>query len=264
MKWGLALSGGAARGLAHIGVIEVLEENSISIDVVSGTSMGAIIGAAYAAGRTAMELKSEALGLSWEQMALLTDINPFQPSGIFGIRKIRRKLKDIIGDPDFKDLKKPFACVATDIFTGESVVMSRGKVVDAVLASMALPLIFKVPKMGRQYLVDGGISNPLPAAVCRNLGSDKVIGVNVLKDLVMPVKKADRAGKNTRPPNVFQVLSYVIYIASGHLAEVGVKESDIAIEPDMTGIHLADFHLADKAIECGRKAALQLLHEIGQ
>jgi NTE family protein len=225
--------------------------------------MGAIIGAAYAAGRTAGELRAEALELGWDKMAPLIDINPFQPSGIFGIRRVKRKLRSLMGDPDFTDLKKPFACVATDIFTGEAVVLSTGKVVDAVLASMALPLIFKVPKMGRRYLVDGGITNPLPAGVCREMGAEKVIGVNVLKHLVMPVDKRSGTGVIARPPNIFHVLSQVIYIASGHLAEAGAKESDVAIEPDMSGIHLADFHLAEKAIGCGRQATHQRLKELG-
>ncbi|MGI2336190.1 MAG: patatin-like phospholipase family protein [Dehalogenimonas sp.] len=263
MKLGLALSGGSARGLAHVGVIEVLENNNIPIGVVSGTSMGAIIGAAYARGISAVELKAQALDTGWQKLAPLIELNPLQTSGLFGVRRIKRKLKDLIGDPDFTELEKPFACVATDIFTGEAVTLSSGKVVDAVLASMALPLIFKVPKMGRRYLVDGGITDPLPVGVCRNLGADKVIAVNVLKELVLPVPKRNhRTTGDLKPPNIFQVLSQVIYIASGHLAAVGLKEADVAIEPDMTGIHLADFNLASKAVTCGERAAEKALVDI--
>jgi NTE family protein len=265
VKLGLALSGGAARGLAHIGVIEVLERNNIPVEVVTGTSMGAIIGAAYSRGLSAAELKAQALDIGWQQLAPLIELNPLQTSGIFGVRRVKRKLRNLIGDPDFSDLEKPFACVATDIFTGEAVTLSSGKVLDAVLASMALPLIFKVPKMGRRYLVDGGITDPLPVGVCRNLGADKVIAVNVLKDLALSVSKRNGGTRvELKPPNIFQVLSQVIYIASGHLAATGLKQADVAIEPDMTGIHLADFNLAGQAVICGEKAAEQALKVIRQ
>lgn len=263
MKLGLALSGGAARGLAHIGVIEVLERNNIPVEVITGTSMGAIIGAAYARGLSAAEIKTQALDLSWQKLAPMIELNPFQPSGIFGVRRIKRKLRDFIGDPDFGELEKPFACVATDIFTGEAVALSSGKVLDAVLASMALPLIFKVPKMGRRYLVDGGITDPLPVGVCRKLGADKVIAVNVLKDLVMPVaKRTSRPAAELRSPNIFHVLSQVIYIASGHLAAAGLRDADVAIEPDMTGIHLADFNRVREAIVCGDTSAEKAVEAI--
>lgn len=262
MRLGLALSGGAARGLAHIGVIEVLERNHVPIDVVTGTSMGAIIGAAYARGLSAADLKAQALDIGWQKLAPLIELNPLQTSGIFGVRRIKRKLKDLIGDPDFSDLEKPFACVATDIFSGEAVTLASGKVLDAVLASMALPVIFKVPKMGRRYLVDGGITDPLPVGVCRSLGADKVIGVNVLKHLVMPVSRRKHPLVPEHPPNIFQVLSQVIYIASGHLAQSGLKEADVAIEPDMTGIHLADFNRAQEAVICGETAADRAMEDI--
>ncbi len=263
MKLGLALSGGAARGLAHIGVIEVLEREGINIDMVAGTSMGAIIGAAYARGLSAAEIKAKALGISSDKLAHLIDLNPLQTSGIFGIRRIKRKLREIIGDPDFSELKKPFACVATDIYSGEEVVFTSGKVLDAVLASMALPLIFKVPKMGRRYLVDGGIVDPLPVMPCKSLGADKVIAVNVLKHLILPSHRRDKSGRSPEhPPNILSVLSQVVYIASAHLAADGIKDADVAIEPDMTGIHLGDFSLARDAILRGEMAGVDAVAEI--
>ncbi len=252
MKLGLALSGGAARGLAHIGVIEVLEHESIQIDMVAGTSMGAIIGAAYARGLSAAELKAVALDLGWKRLAPLVDFNPLQTSGLIGGRRIRKKLESIIGDVTFSDLKRPFACVATDIISGEEVVFTRGRVLDAVMASMALPIVFKVPRLGRRYLVDGGLSDPLPVTPLKKLGADKVIAVNVLKNL--GISPLPRHG-----PNFFQVANQVIYIASAHLAETGMKAADVSIEPDMTGIHLADFGLAGEAILRGELAATEAM-----
>ena len=263
MKLGLAHSGGAARGLAHVGVIEVLEREGIEIDMVAGTSMGAIIGAAYARGLSAAEIKTAALDLGWRKLAPLVDLNPLQTSGLIGARRIRKKLESIIGDLDFSELKIPFACVATDIISGEAVVFTKGPVLDAVLASMALPLVFKVPRLGRRYLVDGGISDPLPVAPLKSLGADKVIAVNVLKNLgISLVHRNHRHPLPKHPPNFLQVANQVIYIASAHLAAAGMKEADVAIEPDMTGIHLADFGLAQEAIHRGEMAAVDAMPAI--
>ncbi|AKG52701.1 YchK [Dehalogenimonas sp. WBC-2] len=261
MKLGLALSGGAARALAHIGVIEVLEREGIGIDMVTGTSMGAIVGAAFARGVPVEDIKAEALDLTWRSLLPLVDLNPFQTSGIIGARNIRKKLKSIIGDLDFKELKMPFACVATDLISGEEVVFKSGSVLDAVLASMSLPLVFKVPRVGRRYLVDGGISDPLPVVPLKELGADKIIAVNVLKNLGIDTSKK-KSGQRKKAPNFLQVANQVIYIASAHLAEVGVKAADVAIEPDMGGIHLADFNMAAEAIQCGEKCAVDMLPQI--
>jgi NTE family protein len=256
LKLGLALSGGAARGLAHVGVIEVLERENIKIDMVSGASVGAIIGAAFARGLSAAAIKEHALDLSWPKLVRLFEFSPFKTSGFTGTSRVREKLKSIIGDQDFSDLQKPFVCVATDIISGEEVVFTQGSVLDAVLASMALPLVFKVPHLGRRYLVDGGISDPLPVIPLRALGADKVIAVNVLKDLGISVPQSNQGSALPKhPPNFFQVANQVIYIASAHLAEAGIKQADVAIEPDMTGIHLVDFRLASEAILRGKTAA---------
>lgn len=256
MKLGLALSGGAARGLAHVGVIEVLEREGILIDMVAGTSMGAIIGAAYARGLTAAQIKNHALDLSWPKLVRLFEFNPLKTSGFTGTRRVREKLKEIIGDLDFSEMKRPFTCVATDIISGEEVVFSTGSVLDAVLASMALPLVFKVPRLGRHYLVDGGITDPLPVGPLKALGADKVIAVNVLRGLGISASgHGHGADVPKHAPNFVQVASQVIYIASAHLAAGGLSLADVAIEPDMTGIHLADFGMASEAILRGEKAA---------
>jgi NTE family protein len=256
MKLGLALSGGAARGLAHVGVIEVLERENIQVDMVAGASMGAIIGAAYAAGQNAAELKHHALDLSWPKLVRLFEFNPLRTSGFTGTRRVREKLKSIIGDREFSQLQKPFACVATDIISGEEVVFNQGSVLDAVLASMALPLVFKVPRMGRRYLVDGGISDPLPVGPLKELGADKTIAVNVLRGLgILPRGFGTDEGTPKHAPNFVRVATQVIYIASAHLAEAGLKQADVAIEPDMTGIHLADFGMAREAILRGETSA---------
>jgi NTE family protein len=263
MKLGLALSGGAARGLAHVGVIEVLERENVTIDCVAGTSMGAIIGAAYARGLTASQIKDHALDLSWPKLVRLFEFNPLKTSGFTGTRRVREKLREIIGDLDFSQMKRPFTCVATDIISGDEVVFSKGSVLDAVLASMTLPLVFKVLRVGRRYLVDGGVSDPLPVNPIKAIGADRVIAVNVLKNLgISLTDPGKRSTLPKHPPNFFQVANQVIYIASAHLAEAGMKAADVAIEPDMTGIHLADFGLAQEAISRGQTAAEAAMPEI--
>ncbi|APV45455.1 NTE family protein [Dehalogenimonas formicexedens] len=256
MKLGLALSGGAARGLAHVGVIDVLERENVRIDCVAGTSMGAIIGAAYARGLTASQIRDHALDLSWPKLVRLFEFNPLRTSGFTGTRRVREKLTEIIGDLDFSELSRPFACVATDIISGDEVVFTKGSVVDAVLASMALPLVFKVLRVGRRYLVDGGVSDPLPVNPLKAIGADRVIAVNVLKNLGISLPdRGRRSALPKHPPNFFQVANQVIYIASAHLAEAGLAQADVAIEPDMAGIHLADFGMASEAIQRGQAAA---------
>jgi NTE family protein len=176
---GYALGGGAARGLFHIGVLGVLEEHGIYPDVIAGTSMGAIIGALYASGLSAGELKKMAIDLDWKQIIRMTDIAlPF--NGLIQGKKITALLRSILKDKDFDQMKKEFACVATDLTTGEEVVMDHGSLIEAVRASISIPLIFTPVKAGGRFLVDGGLVNVVPVSVCRDMGATFIIGVNAL------------------------------------------------------------------------------------
>jgi NTE family protein len=176
---GYALGGGAARGLFHIGVLGVLEEHGIYPDVIAGTSMGAIIGALYASGLSAGELKKMAIDLEWKQIIRMTDIAlPF--NGLIQGKKITALLRSILKDKDFDQLKKEFACVATDLTTGEEVVINHGSLIEAVRASISIPLIFTPVKANGRFLVDGGLVNVVPVSVCREMGATFTIGVNAL------------------------------------------------------------------------------------
>jgi predicted acylesterase/phospholipase RssA len=176
---GYALGGGAARGLFHIGVLGVLEEHGIYPDVIAGTSMGAIIGALYASGLSAGELKKMAIDVDWKQLIRMTDI-ALPVNGLIQGKRITSLLKSILKDTDFAQLKKEFACVATDLTTGEEVVINQGSLIDAVRASISIPLIFTPIKSNGRFLVDGGLVNVVPVSVCRAMGANFVIGVNVL------------------------------------------------------------------------------------
>jgi NTE family protein len=180
-KIGYALGGGAARGLSHIGVLKVLEEHSIFPDIVAGTSMGALVGALYAGGINVTDIEQFALRLDWKRLMFLADMT-LPISGLIGGKRVISLLKSIIGDLTFSQLKYEFACVATDIKTGEQVVLREGSLIEAVRASISLPGIFTPVRIKGRYLVDGGLINEVPVSVCREMGAEYVIGVNVIPE----------------------------------------------------------------------------------
>jgi NTE family protein len=262
-KVGLALSGGGARGLAHVGVLDMLKKEGISIDLIAGTSSGAIIGAAYAWSQDTDRMIQDALEANWKKMAPLID--PSMPrTGLIKGKKIRDLIATYVGgDVKFSDLKIPFACVATDIDTGEEVVINSGPVPDALRASISIPGIFTVVKHGDRYVVDGGLTTPVPVEVVRRMGADFIIAVNVNPDV------SGRMGKTYRhrieahkEPNIIQVIMQSIYIttyAAGHHA---LEKADIVIVPDLAHIGGSDFNRAPEMITRGREAAQKAIPEI--
>jgi NTE family protein len=268
-KVGLALSSGGARGLAHIGVLEILERQAIPISTISGTSIGAIIGAIYAQGKNADEIKKIALNLKWRELAGLFAITPHY-TGFLSDRKIRSRLKEIIGEEDFSELKIPFACVATDITTGERVTIKQGPVLEAVIASMLWPVIFRPVRWHGRYLVDGGIVDPVPVGALKDTSADLIIASNVIID---PVKRA----KNTQvkaegqketgaaqAPNIFNTMMQFINITHYQAVERSINGADIIIKPSVTGIGLGDFLHASECIYRGRLAAQASMPKIKQ
>lgn len=262
-KIGLALSGGAARGLAHIGVIEVLEREGIPIDVIAGTSAGAIIGASYAWDRDVPRIVRDALDANWKKMTPLLDL-AFPKTGLLKGQKLRALLASYVGgDTTFADLQIPFACVATDIDTGEEVILNRGSVAEALRASISLPGIFTVVHHRGRYLVDGGLTTPVPIEMARDMGADFIIGVNVNPDV------ANRLGKTSqkrveahKEPNIFQVITQSIYITTYSLASAALASADIVIEPELGYINLADFNKVPEILDVGRHATEAVIPEI--
>jgi len=189
-KLGYALGGGAARGLFHIGVLSVLEEYGITPDIIAGTSMGSVIGAMYASGLKTSDLKQIACSIDWKQIIRLTDIVALPRHGLIQGKRIVALLKSILGDTDFSKLTCKYAAVATDLYTGQQVVLTKGSLIEAIRASFSIPGIFTPVHYEGNYLVDGGLVNVVPVSVCRDLGADFVIGINVIPDPsseVMPV-----------------------------------------------------------------------------
>ena len=181
VKIGYALGGGAARGLSHIGVLKVLDEHGISPDIIAGTSIGAIVGALYAGGYEPSEIEQLVLGLDWKKLVYLVDMT-LPLSGLLQGKRVVSLLKSILGDLTFSQLRCDFACVATDIINGEQVVLRDGSLIEAVRASISIPGIFTPVAIKGRYLVDGGLINAVPVSVCREMGAEYVIGVNVIPE----------------------------------------------------------------------------------
>ena len=180
MKIGLALGSGAARGWAHIGVIQALEEMGIEIDIVSGCSIGSYVGAAYASGKLpALSEWVESL-TDWQVFALMGV--GFHKGGLVSGLKVFKALQDNFSFETFEELNKPFAAVATDLYSGREVNFMSGSVIEAVKASCAIPGLFPPLLYENRWLVDGGVVNPVPVNMCRLLGADVVIAVNLSAD----------------------------------------------------------------------------------
>ena len=237
---GLALSGGISRGPAHIGVLNVLAQAGISVDCVTGVSAGSIIGAAFCAGVPLEKMNELALRIGWRRIARLV----WPRRGFLSFKKLERFLIDLIGDVDFQQLKIPFAVVATDLLSGEPLVITEGRVASAVHASCAVPgFVEPVEREGR-LLGDGGISCNLPGKQVRALGADYVIGV----DLMQPHLRR-RMG-----PFRFGVLALETMIErSGG----GLDYVDCLIQPQLAGFNSLVFSQGEFLIERGEVAARQ-------
>jgi NTE family protein len=187
-KMGLALGSGSAKGLAHIGVIKVLTANRIPIDFIAGSSMGALIGALYASGLSVEQMEDIACNTDWKLTAkMFTPTLPW--AGLVEGNRIRQFFRTLMGERNFNDLKLPFAAVATDVHTGEEIIIENGSLVEAVRASISIPGVFTPVRHQNRFLVDGGIVNPVPADVVRTMGADRVIAVNVTSSLDSTVQK---------------------------------------------------------------------------
>jgi len=177
-KIGLALGAGGARGIAHIGVLKAMAEAEINISYLSGASMGALIGAAYAIGMSAADIEKEALK-NKKRITKFIDIN--RPSGsILKGKKAAKYINELLKNKSFKDTLIPFRVIATDLETGNEVIIKSGKLADAVMASISVPGIFPPVKTGKKYLIDGGVVNPTPVDIVKKMGADIIIGVDLI------------------------------------------------------------------------------------
>ncbi len=245
MRVGLALGGGVARGLAHIGVLSVLEEAGVPIDCIAGTSMGAIIGAAYCAGLEVDDLRKIAARTGWLQVSRPL----FSASGLFTFTRMERWVEDNIGEFDVCDLSIPFAAVASDLITGERVILSEGRMCTAIRASCSVPGFVPPVETDGRMLVDGGITDNIPADVARMLGADYVIGV----DIFMPALR--------RFLGPFSQGIAAIETLVRHAGQ-GSNECDCLIVPHMEGRSYFKFSDYERLIALGEEATRQQLPSI--
>jgi len=177
-KLALVLGGGGARGLAHIGVLKILEENNIKVDLVVGTSMGAFVGSFYSAGITVKEM--EKIALSVDKLTVAKMLAPgLSTSGFVDKERIRKYLRQFVGGLNIEQLQIQFASVATDLITGEEVIIDKGSLVEAIVASIAIPALFQPVLHCNRYLIDGGLTNPLPVSAAKKMNAERIIAVNV-------------------------------------------------------------------------------------
>jgi len=181
-KIGIALGSGAARGMAHIGVLKVLEQTGVQIGAVAGTSIGAFIGALYAAGVPVGQMDEVARNVDWRQLARLLD-PALSTSGLIDGKKVARFMAELLPVRTFEELEIPLAVVATDVESGEMLVIKKGDLLQALQAAIAFPGIFTPVRFGDRFLVDGGLCNPVPVDVVRELGAQKVIGVCAIPEV---------------------------------------------------------------------------------
>jgi NTE family protein len=291
---GLALGSGAAFGLAHIGVLRVLEKENIPVDVISGSSIGALVGALWAAGMKADDLEVLARGINkrtgFFKLLGFRDLS-IAHMGFFKGNQITRFLESYIGNKTFQDLQIPVKIIAANLLTSEKVVLESGRVVDAIRASIGIPGIFRPLFYRGDYLIDGGVIDPLPVRVLAKMGVKKIISVNVLaspkdreeRNRFMEkrrreelrnmanqnfFKKASVAALyrfNERyTANIFNVIMNTIQFMEYELAQISGNEADVLIHPEVPEAHWAEFYHPDQFIRAGEEKTREHLAEIKQ
>ena len=257
MRVGLALGAGAARGWSHIGVLKVLEDHGIHIDMIAGTSMGALVGAIYAAKGSADHLKQQTIDLfptkALARKGIFDYRLPFK--GFLRGKKALNLVSTAVNQADFMDLMIPTFIVGVDILKGEEVLIETGDVAKAVRSSLSLPVIFSpVRHMGR-WMVDGGLLNPVPVSILEQKGADKIIAVcveNPRPDL----------RRQEKPPGIMEVISRTISIVHGRATSGFAGKADIVIYPDVQGFAWDDFHKGEVLMHRGALACEEAIREI--
>jgi NTE family protein len=283
-KIGFALGAGSARGWAHIGVLRALTESGIAPDLIAGCSVGAFVGAAFAAGRLD-HVEAWALGIDRRRMFRLADFG--LRGGLIKGERINEVFREQFVESEFSDLPIPLAAVATDLHSGQEVWLREGKVSAAVAASIAVPGLFRPVLHEDRYLVDGSVVNPIPVSLCRAMGADIVLAVDLGSDLVgRYARDEDRAlakgGFMSRvlprynptserqaepeiaPPSLVETLMGSINIMQLRIARsrLAGEPPDVLLTPRLGHLGLLDYHRAEVAIAEGRDEVTRMLPAI--
>jgi NTE family protein len=245
---GVALGGGFARGMAHIGVLKVLEEESIPVRFVAGTSVGALIGASYCSGLPLEELEKVAHSCRFTTFARWT----VSRYGFASNDRMVSFLNHTLKVKTFEELRIPLGVTATDFNTGEGVVFHSGSIIDPVRASCSYPGMFLPVNIRGRWLVDGMLSNPVPTAPLHEMGADRVVAVHL----------KGQWSKNGAPRHLFDVIGQSFAIAQDQMSHLWRGAADVIVEPDVAGFAYDDFKHAGELIRCGEVAMRQALPEV--
>ncbi|HTN98754.1 MAG TPA: patatin-like phospholipase family protein [Nordella sp.] len=264
---GLALGAGAARGWAHIGVIERLEENGIHAAAIAGSSIGALAGGMHAVGKL-NALKDFALGLTRRRVLSLLDIS-WRGSGLIAGERLGGLLDDAVGRTTFADANIPFICIATELGTGHELWLRSGELAPAIRASYALPGVFRPVRVNGHWLIDGGVVNPVPVAACRALGARMVIAVNLGPETATGIAIQNppdiaASDKSNTAPSLTSVLVAAFNITQDRLSRsrLAGDPPDISLNLRANSVGLFEFDKAEKAIAAGRDAVDRAMPEI--
>lgn len=246
IKLGLALGGGAARGFAHLGVIQVLEEAGLRPSHVAGTSAGSLVAALYASGKSTTELARLAETM---QEADITDwMLPILNRGALRGEALAKYVNTQVGGRSLEQMKIPLGIVATDLGSGESITFRRGNTGAAVRASSAVPAVFQPVRIGDREYVDGGLVAPVPVRQARDMGANFVIAVDISSD-----PEGNPSG------DTFQILMQTFAIMGKSINTLALKDADFVVRPALSGVKSADFGARMRSIEAGRVAMRAML-----
>lgn len=248
---GLALGGGAARGFAHVGVIQVLEEAGLRPDLVVGTSAGSLVAALYASGKSAAQLQQVAE--SMEEAAITDWTLPLFSRGLLRGDALARYVSQQVGGRQIEAMPMPLGIVATDLHTGQGVLFQRGDTATAVRASSAVPAVFVPVRIAGRDYVDGGLVSPVPVRYARQMGADLVIAVDISSE-----PEGNPSG------DTLQVLLQTFAIMGKSINTFELKDADVLVRPALTGVKSADFGARRQSIDAGRRAMRQQLATLRQ
>ncbi len=246
-KVGLALGGGAVLGAAHIGVLRALDEFDIKVSYLAGTSIGAFISAFYGFGKSWQEIQSITTDLDWLDISKIS-LSQF---GLLSNKKLGDIVIDTIGEKSFEDADIPIAMIATDITSGERVVLRQGDIATAIMASACIPGIFIPVEIDDRLLVDGGIVENVPVTPLRDMGADFIIGVAL-----------NAIHSHNKPENIVEVLLNSFDFTIRTATRLQTSEADILINPDLSDFNMINSKQAEDLIEIGYKAAKEKLKEL--
>ena len=266
-KIGIALSGGAAKGIAHIGVLKALDEMGVKIDIITGTSMGALVGAFYAAGKLD-ELEKQIIEISLKDIVRLLNLS-WSPKGFLSGSHVVKRMEKSLGDLKIENLEKKFCAIAVDITNKKMVELKSVSLSKAVRASIAIPGIFTPIELNKNILVDGGVLEPLPINSARKLGAEFLFSIPLFSSKFHSLdsekkefRPEDTSGKGYR--SLFKILLSTFELGQERLTDLSLAlhPSEIVLLPDVREIRAGDFHKGKRGIEIGYEATMKRKDEI--